>query len=79
MELHLAAGNYYEAISLGKNILEIHDDNYLLQCFYLMHILKMNNSEKAEKILKELAKESQTDPNVWFKLAEAQGLIGKYA
>ena len=28
MELHLAAGNFYESISLGKNILEIHDSNY---------------------------------------------------
>ena len=28
MELHLAAGNYFEAISLGRNILEIHQSNY---------------------------------------------------
>ena len=28
LELHLAAGNYFEAISLGRNILEIHQSNY---------------------------------------------------
>ena len=38
--------------------------------------IENEQSEKAEKILKELSKESQTDPNVWFKLAEAQGLSG---
>ena len=26
--------------------------------------------------LKDLAKERQTDPNIWYKLAEAQGLSG---
>ena len=26
--------------------------------------------------MKDLAKERQTDPNIWYKLAEAQGLSG---
>ena len=43
MELHLAAGNFYEAISLGKNILEIHKIIIQHQFFWLMPILKMNN------------------------------------
>ena len=32
--------------------------------------------EEAEKLLKDLSKERQTDPNIWYKLAEAQGLSG---
>jgi len=76
MELHLAAGNFYESISLGKNILEIHDSNYSTSILLSEAYLKNNNSDKAEKILKELSKKRQTDPNVWFKLAEAQGLSG---
>ena len=76
MELHLSAGNYYEAISLGKNILEIHDSNYSTSILLAEAYIKNNNSEKAEKLLKDLSKKRQTDPNVWYKLAEAQGLSG---
>ena len=76
MELHLAAGNYYEAISLGKNILEIHENNYSASILLADAYIENEQSEKAEKLLKYLAKDRQTDPNVWFKLAEAQGLSG---
>ena len=76
MELHLAAGNYYEAISLGKNILEIHENNYSASMLLADAYIENEQSEKAEKLLKYLAKDRQTDPNVWFKLAEAQGLSG---
>ncbi len=76
MELHLAAGNYYEAISLGKNILEIHNSNYSASIYIAEAYIKNNNSDKAEKLLKDLSKIRETDPNVWFKLAEAQGLSG---
>ena len=76
MELHLASGNFYEAISLGKNILEIHNSNYSTSILLADAFLKNNNAEEAEKLLKELSKKRETDPNVWFKLAEAQGLSG---
>ena len=76
MELHLAAGNYYEAISLGKNILEIHENNYSASMLLADAYIENEQSEIAEKLLKYLAKDRQTDPNVWFKLAEAQGLSG---
>ncbi len=76
MELHLAAGNYYEAISLGKNILEIHDANYSTSILLSEAYIENNNAEDAEKLLKELSRKRETDPNVWFKLAEAQGLSG---
>ncbi|MDA9724680.1 M48 family metalloprotease [Gammaproteobacteria bacterium] len=76
MELHLSVGNYYEAISLGKNILEIHENNYSASMLLADAYIENEESEMAEKILKFLAKDRQTDPNVWFKLAEAQGLSG---
>ena len=76
MELHVAAKNYYEAISLGKNILEIHENNYAASILLADAYIEDGQSEVAEKILKDLAKERQTDPNIWFKLAEAQGLSG---
>ena len=76
MELHLAAGNYYESISLGKNILEIHNSNYSTSILLSEAFIKNNNSEMAEKLLKDLSKKRETDPNVWYKLAEAQGLSG---
>ena len=76
MELHLAAGNYFEAISLGKNILEIHENNYSASMLLADAYIENGQSEKAEKLLRFLAKDRQTDPNVWFKLAEAQGLSG---
>ena len=76
MELHLAAGNFFEAISLGKNILEIHENNYSASMLLADAYIENEQSEKAEKLLRFLAKDRQTDPNVWFKLAEAQGLSG---
>ena len=76
MELHLAAGNFYEAISLGKNILEIHQNNYSASILLADAYIKNEQSELAEKLLKDLSKERQTDPNIWYKLAEAQGLSG---
>ena len=76
MELHLAAGNYFEAISLGRNILEIHQSNYSASILLADAYLKNQNPEEAEKLLKDLSKNRETDPNVWFKLAEAQGLSG---
>ena len=76
MELHVAAKNYYEAISLGKNILEIHENNYAASILLADAYIEDGQSEVAEKILNDLAKERQTDPNIWFKLAEAQGLSG---
>ncbi len=76
MELHVAAENYYEAISLGKNILEIHDNNYAASILLADAYIEDGQSEIAEKLLKDLAKERQTDPNIWYKLAEAQGLSG---
>ena len=76
MEMHLAAGNYFEAISLGKNILEIHENNYSASMLLADAYIENEQSEKAEKLLRFLAKDRQTDPNVWFKLAEAQGLSG---
>ena len=76
MELHVAAKNYYEAISLGKNILEIHENNYAASILLANAYIEDGQSELAEKLLKDLAKERQTDPNIWFKLAEAQGLSG---
>ena len=76
MELHLAAGNFYEAISLGKNILEIHENNYSASILLADAYIKNEQSELAENLLKDLSKYRQTDPNVWYKLAEAQGLSG---
>ena len=76
MELHVAAENYYEAISLGKNILEIHEKNYAASILLADAYIEDGQSEVAEKLLKDLAKERQTDPNIWYKLAEAQGLSG---
>lgn len=76
MELHLSAGNYYEAISLGKNILEIHDNNYAAAILLSDAYIENQQFELAEKILKNLANQRETDPNVWYKLAESQGLSG---
>ncbi len=76
MELHLSSGNYFEAISLGRNILEIHDSNYSASMLLADAYIENEQSSLAEKLLKELSKTRETDPNIWFKLAEAQGLSG---
>jgi len=76
LELHLSAGNYFEAISLGKSILEIHDLNYSASILLAEAYINNNEVNKAERLLKELSKNRQTDPDIWFRLAEAQGLSG---
>tara|TARA_B100000575_G_C23139660_1_gene662907 strand:- start:264 stop:1706 length:1443 start_codon:yes stop_codon:yes gene_type:complete len=76
MELHLSAKNFYEAISLGKNILEIHDENYAAAVFLSDAFIENEQYELAEQLLKKLATQRETDPNIWYRLAEAQGLSG---
>ncbi len=76
MELHLSAGNNFEAISLGKNILEIHENNYAAALFLSNAYIENQDFELAEEILKHLSAERETDPYVWYNLAEAQGLSG---
>ena len=66
----------FEAISLGRSILEIHDLNYSTTILLAEAYLNNDQASKAEKLLKELSKDRQTDPNVWYRLAEAQGLSG---
>ena len=60
----------------GKNILEIHDENYAAAIFLSDAFIQNEQYELAEQLLKKLATQRETDPNIWYKLAEAQGLSG---
>jgi len=74
MEIHIEDKNYFEAISLGKSIIEIHENNYSATMMLADAYMANDQPEDAELALKELAKSRPTDPAIWFKLAEAQGL-----
>ena len=56
--------------------MEIHENNYSASILLADAYIKNEQSELAEKLLKDLSKDRQTDPNIWYKLAEAQGLSG---
>ena len=51
-------------------------DKYSASILLADAYIRNEQSELAEKLLKDLSKERQTDPNIWYKLAEAQGLSG---
>ena len=74
LEIHYLAGHSLEARSLGKQLLEINTGNYPLSVLYAKILMNNGDYEEAENILKQLLSKRSTDPQVWYWLAEIQGL-----
>ena len=76
LEIHLAEENSLEAISLGKDLLKIHTNNYFISYYLSKAYILNGDPDKAEELLINLSKTNPEDPFVWYELAEAQGLSG---
>ena len=74
LELHINAGNRLEAVALGRELLEINTNNFPLSMLYSRALMNQSEFEKAEEILKKLSIRRKYDPQVWYWLAEVQGL-----
>lgn len=74
LEVHIKEGNNLEAEALAKSLLEVNPDNYPLTVFYSKVLTDNQNFGRAEEVLRKLSLTRSTDPQVWYWLAEIQGL-----
>jgi predicted Zn-dependent protease len=74
LELHIEAENYFEADALASSLLRTNPKNYPITMLYNRVLMNKNNYELSEEILKELSITRPKDPQVWYWLAEVQGL-----
>ena len=74
LEVHINADNLLESESLVKNLLEVNPGNYPLTVFYSKILTAAEKFDKAEEILKKLTIKRPDDPQIWYWLAEIQGL-----
>ena len=77
LEIHIKAENSLEALSLGKKLLSLNPGNYPISMLYIEALMNAREYDEAEQILKDLSLERSYDPQVWYWLAEVQGLNKK--
>jgi len=74
LELHIEAENYFEAEALASSLLSTNPYNYPISMLYNRVLMNKGNYKLGEKILKDLKLKRPKDPQVWYWLAEVQGL-----
>ena len=77
LEIHLNAQNGLEAVSVGHKLLEMNPGNYPISMLYARALMGQQNYDQAENILKELLLKRKEDSQIWYWLAEIQGLNKK--
>ena len=77
LEIHLNAQNGLEAVSVGQKLLEMNPGNYPISMLYVRALMGQQNYDQAENILKELLLKRKEDSQIWYWLAEIQGLNKK--
>ena len=75
-EIAEAAGNYDLAIAILENNLDINPDNYPLSITYAQVLDAAGLYPEAITVYKNLSRQRPTDINIWYELAELQGLVG---
>ena len=74
LELHIEAENYFEAEALASSLLRTNPYNYPISMLYNRVLMNKGDYKLGEKILKDLTLKRPKDPQVWYWLAEVQGL-----
>ena len=74
LELHIAAENFFEAEALAASLLSTNPNNYPITMLYNEVLMNKGEYETGEEILRELSLIRPNDPQVWYWLAEVQGL-----
>ena len=77
LEIHLNAGNGLEAVGVGKSLLEMNPSNYPISMLYARALMNQKQYNEAEEVLKTLLLKRKEDPQIWYWLAEVQGLARK--
>ena len=77
LEIHLDAKNGLEAVAVGNKLLEMNPGNYPISMFYARALMDQQAYDEAENTLKDLLLKRKEDPQIWYWLAEIQGLNKK--
>jgi predicted Zn-dependent protease len=72
--LHIEAENNFEAEALASSLLSTNPNNYPITMLYNKVLMNNEDYKKGEEILRELSLVRPNDPEVWYWLAEVQGL-----
>jgi predicted Zn-dependent protease len=74
LEVHIAAANYFEAEALAVSLLQLNPNNYPISMLYNRILMNKGDYEKGEEVLRILTLKRPNDPQIWYWLAEVQGL-----
>ena len=74
LEVHIAAANYFEAEALAVSLLQLNPDNYPISMLYNRILMNNGDYEKGAEVLRILTLKRPNDPQIWYWLAEVQGL-----
>ena len=75
-DIFVAAENFPRAISILENSLSINPDNHPLTMSYATTLTKAGHFQLAAEVLKKHAIKYPNDMQLWYDLAEVQGLAG---
>lgn len=75
-QIEVAAGNIDRALEKLRQQLRVNPGNHPLAMAYADALLKGNQPQKAEAVLEQESKARASDPDVWYLLAETDGLAG---
>lgn len=65
-----------EALSRLRQLMDDNPDEYALTMRYALALMKAGEFEQSARILRAYSRKRQTDPQVWYWLAEVNGLAG---
>ncbi len=75
-ELNIARKQYSKAKRELRAVLKLFPDNYPTNAIYAELLLHQGQNSHAIAVYKKLAEQRPNDPNIWYNLAEVQGLAG---
>ena len=75
-ELDTERGHHEAALSRLNRLYEDEPDNYAITMRYALALMKANRFEQSTRLLSRFSRQRQSDPEVWYWLAEVSGLAG---
>jgi predicted Zn-dependent protease len=75
-ELALGRDQLTSAHKALSDLLKLFPDNYSANALYVELLLKQGQTSHAVAVLRKLVEQRPTDSNLWYNLAETQGLAG---
>ena len=75
-EIASTSGNFEKATAILEDHLDINPDNYPLSLSYAEMLDTNGQYAEAIVVYKELSQQRPNDTNIWYQLAELQGIVG---